>query len=338
MKPTPNFIRVFLFLVVLSAFLPACNLPAGPTSTPPVNATPAPDSKTSFPTPLPAIQSSPTPGQASASPVPQTPTQPSVTPGQPTLTPAATSVSSAVSSTVYGVILIDNKGSLNIRQKPGQENKQIGTLPYNATGIVLTGNETRVKEEHWVEIQRPGGNGWVNAFYLTQIISPSAFCSDPQVPALLGKFKDAILKKDGSLLGSLVGPIHGLSLFYLRGGTVANYTPEEASWVFSSTYQMRWGSAAGSGKEVVGSFSQVILPRLADVLSGNYTANCNQIKTGGASYPTNWPDEYRAINYYSLYRAGPAGNEMNWRTWVVGVEYIGNKPYLISLTHYEWEP
>jgi hypothetical protein len=44
------------------------------------------------------------------------------------------------------------------------------------------------------------------------------------------------------------------------------------------------------------------------------------------------------VNFYSLYKPGPAGNENSWRTLLVGVEYVQNHPYLFSVTQLQWEP
>jgi hypothetical protein len=43
------------------------------------------------------------------------------------------------------------------------------------------------------------------------------------------------------------------------------------------------------------------------------------------------------MNYEALYRAAPAGDEMNWRTWVVGFDYVGGVPYIASVVQYAWE-
>jgi hypothetical protein len=172
----------------------------------------------------------------------------------------------------------------------------------------------------------------------TQSIQPSFFCNDPQVRALLASFTKALKTQDAGAFQSLVSQDHGLKLGYLRGGAIANYSPAQVGWLFSSTYQMHWGAAPGSGMEVTGPFSQIILPKLIDVLAGTYTPYCNELKTGGASYQVAWPDDYLNINFLSLLRAGPAGEELNWRTWMMGVEYSDGKPFVFALNHFAWEP
>jgi hypothetical protein len=119
---------------------------------------------------------------------------------------------------------------------------------------------------------------------------------------------------------------------------VINFDRVHAPFVFESTYEHNWGASPASGLDEVGSFHEVILPNLLDVFNASYTLSCNAVQTGGASYDTSWPAEYAGVNFYSVYRPGAAGDELNWRTWLVGVEYVGGQPVLFGLVHLAWEP
>jgi hypothetical protein len=245
-----------------------------------------------------------------------------------------------VPSNVYAVIRVAPDDTLNIRSEPGLESPVVGTLQPTQSGLTRTGKTSSVGEETWVEIQNPdGGTGWINADFLTAYIDPAAFCADAQITSLLDNLKSAVNNTDGELFSSLVSPIHGLDVVYIRDGTVANYTPEEAGWAFQSTYQVDWGTGAGSGQPVSGTFPEIILPALQDVFK-NVTLTCNEIKLGGATYTVKWPTEYANLNFYSLYNPGndPSKGGLDWRTWLAGVEYVDGQPYLFSLSNYQWEP
>jgi hypothetical protein len=220
------------------------------------------------------------------------------------------------------------------------ESPVVGTLQPTQSGLTRTGKTSSVGEETWVEIQNPGGGtGWVNAEFLTAYVNPAAFCADAHVTSLLDNLKTAVNNTDGKLFSSLVSPAHGLDVVYIRDGTVANYTPEEAGWAFQSTYRVDWGTGAGSGQLVSGTFPEIILPALQDVFT-NMTLTCNEIKLGGATYTVEWPSEYTNLNFYSLYDPGndPSNGGLDWRTWLAGVEYVDGQPYLFSLSNYQWEP
>ncbi|NOY99396.1 MAG: SH3 domain-containing protein [Chloroflexi bacterium] len=320
-------IKTFLMLAVLLTMtvLSGCTLPQPgtplATSTPlvlPPSLTPPP------PSPTPVI---PVATQASAQP-----TAPSPAPALPT----AGSVSG-----ISAVILLPPGGVLNVRSGPGVSNPVVGTFPAAATNVMRTGAASKAGGALWVEVQRPGGGGtgWVNAKYLTEYVPSSTFCADSQVQTLLGDLKTALMTSNGNLLASLVSPAHGLDLRYFRYGTLANYTSEEAAWVFQSTYVVNWGPEPGSGIEKTGTFSQVPLPVLLEVFTSSYELHCNDAGVASAFSQDPWPVEYANVNFYDVYKPGTdAYGGLDWRSWLVGVEYVQGKPYLFALIHFEWEP
>jgi hypothetical protein len=38
-----------------------------------------------------------------------------------------------------------------------------------------------------------------------------------------------------------------------------------------------------------------------------------------------------------MYRPGPAGEELDWGTWVVGIERWQEEYFVSFLVHYQWE-
>ncbi len=239
----------------------------------------------------------------------------------------------------YAVVLVGSGDVLNVRQAAGIGQPIVAELPPGETGISLTGKEQQVGNDRWVEISHPqAGRGWVNAFYLTEVVAPQDFCRDGRVNALLADLDRAITTADGDLLAALVSPVHGLYLRYFHSGNVANYTPEEARWVFQSDYVMDWGIHPASGLEVRGTFRAEVLPTLVEVFESDYTLQCNDPGTGGGNYMFSWPVEYAPINYYLIHKPGTPGVDLDWRTYLAGVEFVGGKPYLFALIHYFWEP
>ena len=166
--------------------------------------------------------------------------------------------------------------------------------------------------------------------------SPANVCSDPQVTALIDSLKTAVLNSDGPLLASLVSPASGLDVAYFHSGTVVNYRPDQAKFLFETTYEVDWGVEPGSGAPKTGSFHDVVVPALVKMFNQPYTLHCNELKYGGATYPVNFPYDK---GYYSIYFAGTEPNgSLDWQTWVAGVEYINGKPYLYALMQFFWEP
>jgi len=169
------------------------------------------------------------------------------------------------------------------------------------------------------------------------IAPPPNFCLDRQATALIISFKSALQSTNGSLLASLVSPVHGMDVRLYREGRVVNYDQAHSKFLFTSTFQEDWGRAPASGVDIKGSFQQLIVPELLEVFDLNYTLSCNQIQVGGTSYKAIWP--YRDINFYSLYFEGSQGTgSMDWNTLLLGMHYVNAKPYLYAIMKFRWEP
>ncbi len=308
----------------------------------PAVATPAPVEPTwpvvDSPAPPPAIVMTDTP---LPSPVPPTSTVTALPPTSTATAPATVALSLDLPvHNPYAVILVAPNDVLNIRSGPGVGYGIIGTLPATGSGVLRTGPAVQVGEERWVEVQRPGGgSGWVNFRYLTEQVSPTAFCGDARVNALLETLQFSIVNEDRERFASLVSPAHGVDVRLWRHGTVANYTPAEAAWAFQSDYVVRWGPQPGSGLETIGTFRQQILPRLQEVFGGNFSLHCNDPLDLATFTQQPWPPEYTNIHFYTVYKPGSeAYGGLDWRAWMVGIEYVQGSPTLFALIHFQWEP
>jgi len=182
----------------------------------------------------------------------------------------------------------------------------------------------------------PGGSTAISSLTLTPPPVSVDICADPQVTTLINSLKTSMLTSDGPLLSSLVSPTRGLDAANFRDGNVINYTPEQAKFLFETTFEVNWGAAPGSGADKIGSFHDVVVPELVKAFNQPYTLHCNELKHGGATYEVSWP--YQG-DFYSVYFPGTEANgSMDWHTWAVGIEYVNSKPYIYALIPYFWEP
>jgi hypothetical protein len=166
--------------------------------------------------------------------------------------------------------------------------------------------------------------------------SSANICSDPQVTTLIDSLKTAVTTEDGELLASLVSPTSGMEVSYFHNGTAIKYDQNQAKFLFETTYPANWGADPASGADKVGPFHEVVVPAMVKIFSQPYTLHCNELKYGGASYPVKFP--YNK-DYYSIYFPGTQANgNMDWQTWVAGIEYLNGKPYLYALMQFYWEP
>jgi photosystem II stability/assembly factor-like uncharacterized protein len=235
----------------------------------------------------------------------------------------------------YAVVNIAPNDVLNIRVDAGSSQNVIGTLPSNAVNVMRTGPTATADGATWYEIQNPsGGLGWVNSFYLTEYVTHDAFCADSRVTALIDQLKSSVSQSNGDMLAGIVSPIHGLNVNLWAYASPTNFNTATAHTVFISADSYNWGGGP-SGQPDVGSFSQVIQPKLQEVFNApDMETYCDNLtKVFNLSQP--WP--YGNIHYYNLYKPATA-QQFDFRTWLIGVEYINGQPYLHSLVSIVWEP
>ena len=320
-KLTHTLILSFLAILGLSI---ACTRSV---SAPPI--TPLPEN-TALPT-EPITQDKPLPS-------PTLPVVPTDIPASPTPTAGAVQLAG-----LYAVVGLGEGDLLNVRSGPGTSYSVLETLGPAIRNIQPTGKIEQADGITWLEIQRPSSTpGWVSRAFLTEQVEPQAFCDDERMKKLVSDFDQAIKNQDGEALGRLVSPVLGLTIQHNWWNPEVKIESTEAIRnLFFSTTDYDWGTADGSGEPLVGPFKDMILPKLQDVLNSTYTSHCNVLESGKSAGATSglltWPAAYANMNYETLYKAAPAGEEMNWRTWVIGIDYVGGVPYIASLVQYAWE-
>lgn len=304
------------------------------------------------PTPLPTSISIPSPTPLAATDIPTAPATLPILPTPtfsptpdvplPTLAPTPSlpgGILPGSPSGPYAVILITPDDSLNIRSGPGVAYPVVGVFSASANTVMRSGPSSWVAGDLWVEVSQPaGGTGWVNGSYLTEYVPPATFCADTRVGTLLGNLGTALGTSNGEALSALVSPVHGMTVHLWRYGIPHTFARSDARWVFTSTFVHNWGAAPASGLDTTGSFQEQVLPKLKEVFNASYSLFCNSLGgvTQYGSQP--WPEEYSGINFYTVYKPGTPGVDLDWRYWLVGVEYDQGVPYVFSLIHFNWEP
>jgi hypothetical protein len=314
--------------------------------------------KAGTPTPLATLIIVPSPTLAVASPTFTTaaPTatvsvplpSPSPTTGspEPAATATATTTSGGGSGSVpglpsgpYAVILVESSDVLNIRSGPGVGSQVNGSFPATSTTVMRTGPSSIVDGDLWVEVQKPGGgNGWVNSAFLTEYVAPASFCANTAVNNLITSLDTALTTNNGVALAGLVSPKHGMTVYLWRYGNSVTFDSEHARWVFESTYEHNWGEAPGSGLETVGPFHEEVLPFLQEVFNANYTLTCDSLGSAPQYGLDPWPVSYTNVNYYTVFKPGTTGVDLDFRFFLVGVEFVQGQPYVFALIHVAWEP
>jgi len=257
----------------------------------------------------------------------------------PTPTPTSEPPTSTPVSLIgpYAVIRVAEGDVLNIRQLAGVSHPVVGSFPSDAIDVMRTGPMAGGPDGSiWMEVQNPsGGVGWVNAFYLTEYVTHDAFCADTRIAPLIQKLKTSMNQSDGLMLSQMVSPDHGMNVHLWAYQPPVSYTPEKAVGAFVSTEIFNWGSGP-RGEPDYGTFKEIIQPRMLDVLNApNMETYCDSLDK---VYPLSRPWPYPGIRYYNLYRPGTPGVELDFRTWLIGIEYYKGEPYIYGMVNVVWEP
>ncbi|HKI52821.1 MAG TPA: hypothetical protein VJ987_01755, partial [Anaerolineales bacterium] len=212
-----------------------------------------------------------------------------------------------------------------------------GSFPSDTINIMRTGPIAQELDgTEWMEVQNPsGGTGWVNSFYLTEYVSHDAFCADTRIAPLIEKLKTSMNQSDGLLLSQQVSPAHGMNVHLWAYQQPVHLNTEQAIGAFVSTDIYNWGSGP-SGMDDLGTFKDVIQPKMLDVLNApNMETYCDSLDK---VYPLAQPWPYPGIHYYNLYKPGTPGTELDYRTWLIGIEYYKGEPYIYGMVNIVWEP
>ena len=237
----------------------------------------------------------------------------------------------------YAVIRVAEGDVLNIRQLAGASYPVVGSFPSGAINVMRTGPIAgELDGTEWMEVQNPsGGAGWVNAYYLTEYVTHDAFCADTRIAPLIEKLKTSMNQSDGLLLSQQVSPAHGMNVHLWAYQQPVHYTPEQAVGAYVSTEIFNWGGGP-SGMPDLGTFKDLIQPKMLDVLNApNMETYCDSLDK---VYPLAHPWPYPGIHFYNLYRPGTPGIELDYRTWLIGIEYYKGEPYIYGMVNIVWEP
>lgn len=270
------------------------------------------------------------------------PTSSTTTPGPTTVVdpgPTLRPTEPIFAGLTYAVAWVPGGETLAVRQPAGTSGSKIDELSSDQKGIQLTGNSTLLGSSLWVEILRAGGgSGWVNSWNLTEAVSAFDFCADPQVKALIEQVESALRERDGRALTELINPRRGLVVRLDWWNPDVGIPYSAVSNLLTSPTIIQWGIERENNQPVEGTFRETMLPALDDVLESDPIIGCNSLNAGRTAQSVQWPDEFTNVNFYSFYRPpNVAGNELSWRSWAMGIEYVGGKPFLSLLVQYRAE-
>jgi len=255
----------------------------------------------------------------------------------PTSTPTLTSTPVPPITLIgpYAVVNVGVSDVLNIRSGAGVSNPIVGYYPPDATDVMRTGASANADGAVWVEVRRGDGlTGWVNSNYLTEYATHDAFCADNRILPLIEQIKQSMNQSNGSLLSPLVSPAHGVNMHLWAYGPGINFMQSTAANIYTDTTVNNWGGGP-SGQPDTGTFNATVKPKYLEVFNApNMETYCDNLTK---VFPLSRPWPYPNIRFYNLYK--PASDQFfDFRTLLIGIEYINGQPYLYGMVTIIWEP
>lgn len=235
----------------------------------------------------------------------------------------------------YAVINVATNDVLNIRAGAGVSQPIVGYFASDAKDVFRTGASASVDGAAWVEVRRNDGlTGWVNSYYLTEYVTHEAFCADARIQPLIEQLKQSMNQSNGSLLSPIVSPVHGVNMHLWAYGPGVNFTQATAASIYTNATVYNWGGGP-SGIPDTGTFTAAVKPKYLEVLNApNMETYCDELTK---VFPLWLPWPYTNIRYYNLYK--PASDQiLDFRTLLVGIEYVNGQPYVYSMVTIVWEP
>jgi photosystem II stability/assembly factor-like uncharacterized protein len=238
----------------------------------------------------------------------------------------------------YAVVRVGPNGVLNIHSGAGANQPVIGSFASNAVNVMRTGPTVNADNATWVEVQHPnGGEGWVNSYYLTEYVTHDTFCSDGRASLKLEQLMGSMNQSNGDMFAAIVSPNSGVNVHLWTNAPANNFNTTAARNVFTSTDVLNWGTGAGQGgpDPVMGTFSQVIQPKVLEVINAPTLERYCDDPTKVFNPDLSW--RYNNIRFYHLYKPSTPGN-LDFRSWLIGFEYLNGEPYLYVMVTVIWEP
>jgi len=221
----------------------------------------------------------------------------------------------------------------------------MGLDPATSQGLFVTGWGLDGKGEAILyATRRPNGSLYWNSVLIApsgfipdaEPITHEAFCADTRIATLLEQLKGSMIQSNGDMFSALVSPLHGVDVRLWAYQSAVNFNSTNAKNVFTSTDSYNWGAGMISGMPDFGTFKDIIQPRMLDTFNApNIETYCDNLtKVFPLSHPWQYPD----MRYYNLYKPASPDIVLDFRTWLIGFEYINGQPYISAMVTIVWEP
>ncbi|MGB7861273.1 MAG: Ig-like domain-containing protein, partial [Acidimicrobiia bacterium] len=104
--------------------------------------------------------------------------------------------------THWSVVLLDREDALRVFEEPDPTSPVIYNFNPTTESVLSTGRPKVVGEIEWMPVHTPRGEGWVDAFHLTEQVDVEEFIRDARAPRLAREFAERL--RNGTDVTSLI--------------------------------------------------------------------------------------------------------------------------------------
>ncbi|MCA9602732.1 MAG: hypothetical protein R3A78_12845 [Polyangiales bacterium] len=232
---------------------------------------------------------------------------------------------SPVSLAVNYAVIDAPAGGVPVRDIPSTDGAVVGVVTEENGGLVGTGDSTTEGDTLWIEVKGER-NGWIDATNLTEWVDPDTFCNDERAYGVFEAFSSAMTSSLPDEFQSVVSPRHGLWLVLTPDGTDGHevHLDNVGSWDALLETNFDWGTNPQNGAAVSGTFAELGLPELTDVLLDGGDLRCNRFPQGAGNFLVGIPHGLENLNFFTV----STRYDGAWLSWLVGFDVVGHAPYV----------
>ncbi|MDH3684501.1 MAG: hypothetical protein OEV40_31665, partial [Acidimicrobiia bacterium] len=245
---------------------------------------------------------------------------------------------------VRRVVLVAEDDALNVRVAAGGANEVIGMVA-PGTVVGLNGPESEIDSSTWVEMASPVGPGWVDSYFLAEVVADESFSGDDRVITLVDRMAEIIRER-----GDLAEVPSRRGLYVSHHAAPTRFSPQQLRGVLADPTTYRWPSNAlddddlsDAADEIERTFTEAV----GDSFAGSWDdpdrvyAHDEPLTGGNGRLPdAAIPFVLSGFHYLSVFDSGDDADHrgMDWTSWHIAIDYEDAAPVVIGLTLDQWAP
>ena len=214
----------------------------------------------------------------------------------------------------WSVVLLDRESSLRVHQKADTDTPVLYNFNPTTESILRTGSAKRVESTDWMKVHTPSGEGFVDAFHLTEQVDLKTFARDDRPAKLVREFAETL--RTGGDVARLIS--HRGILLALTG-TPAMLAPRQLEDLLGDSRLRRLRTIDGV-LQAQEDFRLAVAEPFLHAYDATEEITANTAHSKAALIPAElWNFRYLAFG------------EGTSQPWLVFFEYEGGRPRIVGL-------